>query len=89
MTQAEHEHLVPGPGRRVHQQLAVDHLVAVAVVRERADHVGGEVAGSHAHTFVSAAGEWQEEGTRHGRHRALLLDDPAVPDRCHDMRNRD
>jgi len=57
-TQALNQDLMPQPRRRGDQQVAVHDLVAVAVVRQRADRVSGVIAGcGHAHTFVSAAGE--------------------------------
>src|ERR1051326_4659594 len=45
--------LMPWQWRRRHQQLAVDDLVAIAVVRQSADHVG-EVEAGGAHPDISA-----------------------------------
>ena len=60
LPQAVDHLLVPHPGSRRHEQLPVDGLVAVAVVGERPDHVGGVVSGGgHAHK-VAAVGKGKQ-----------------------------
>ena len=86
--QPVHQDLMPEAWGGRHQELAVHDFVPVAVVRHRADHVGGVVDGcGHAHTFVSAAGSWQGGTIRQGatparrpRHRfpAAVIASPAL-----------
>src|SRR2546427_593896 len=65
--QPEDQHLVPREGRRGHEQLPVHHLVAVAVIRQRANHVDAVVdGGDHAHSIGSSAKARQEGGTPEG-----------------------
>src|SRR4051812_42242072 len=65
--QAEHRVAVaPGGGRR-HEQLAVDDLVSLTVVRQRANHLGGPAAGcmGHAHKVPRWMAMLQESIANH------------------------
>src|SRR2546422_8670783 len=62
--QSPDDDLMPRARRRRHEQFPVHHLVAVAVVRQRAHHLDRVVdRGDHAHSIGSSAEMRQGGGT--------------------------